>query len=300
MDMLARQDTPKLLRPFRMKSEAARTLVAGTCGGCASILVCHPLDTIRTRLQTAAPGEYAGAWDCAVASVRAEGVAALYKGLLVPLLAQGAYKAIMFGVYGACRRRVTESTGRSELEPSEIFACGAFAGGANALVLTPVELVRNRLQVARSAGLTVAGALADAAKAAGGSRLRGAYRGVCATLLRDVPGVGAYYAAFEIARRAAVARRGPGAVLSLPELAAAGAAGGAAFWTVALPFDCVKSRLQVGQGTSTWATLAATVRAGGLPALYVGYGSALVRGVPGAAVVFAVYGSVEARLREDS
>ena len=61
MDMLARQDTPKLLRPFRMKSEAARTLVAGTCGGCASILVCHPLDTIRTRLQTAAPGEYAGA-----------------------------------------------------------------------------------------------------------------------------------------------------------------------------------------------------------------------------------------------
>ena len=40
--------------------------------------------------------------------------------------------------------------------------------------------------------------------------------------------------------------------------------------------------------------------AGGLPALYVGYGSALVRGVPGAAVVFAVYGSVEARLREDS
>ena len=39
---------------------------------------------------------------------------------------------------------------------------------------------------------------------------------------------------------------------------------------------------------------------GMLPALYVGYGSALVRGVPGAAVVFAVYGSVEARLREDS
>ncbi|KAH8062266.1 hypothetical protein JL722_3180 [Aureococcus anophagefferens] len=93
--------------------------------------------------ETAAPGEYAGAWDCAVASVRAEGVAALYKGLLVPLLAQGAYKAIMFGVYGACRRRVTESTGRSELKPSEIFACGAVAGGANAFVLTPVELVRN-------------------------------------------------------------------------------------------------------------------------------------------------------------
>ncbi|KAK7250035.1 hypothetical protein SO694_00006040 [Aureococcus anophagefferens] len=102
----------------------------------------------------------------------------------------------MFGVYGACRRRVTESTGRSELKPSEIFACARRAGRRRAAVLTPVELV--------------------------------------------------------------------------------------------------------GQGTSTWATLAATLRAGGLPALYVGYGSALVRGVPGAAVVFAVYGSVEARLREDT
>ena len=36
----------------------------------------------------------------------------------------------------------------------------------------------------------------------------GVYRGLGATLLRDVPGVGAYYAAFEAMRRRAVALRG--------------------------------------------------------------------------------------------
>ena len=38
------------------------------------------------------------------------------------------------------------------------------------------------------------------------------------------------------------------------------------------------------------------VRAGGLRRIYVGYASALARGVPGAAVVFSVYGAVHERL----
>ena len=68
--------------------------------------------------------------------------------------------------------------------------------------------------------------------------------------------------------------------------------------TVALPFDHVKSRMQVGaEGASTLGALGAVVRTHGPARLYVGYGSALLRGIPGAAVVFAVYGTVEARLR---
>ena len=49
----------------------------------------------------------------------------------------------------------------------------------------------------------------------------GLYRGLGATLLRDVPGVGAYYAAFEAMRRRAVALRGS-PKLELAELAVAG------------------------------------------------------------------------------
>ena len=167
----------------------------------ASILAVHPLDTVRTRLQAAPAGAYRGAWHCARATLRREGPLALYKGLAWPLAAQGLYKAVMFGVYGAASRALRGGDPARPLAAHEVFAAGGVAGGANALVLAPVELVRNRFQVA--AGRTTLRAVLREAVAAGGL-----YRGLGATLLRDVPGVGAYYAAFEAMRRRAVALRG--------------------------------------------------------------------------------------------
>ena len=274
-----------------VENETLRTVISGTCGGMASILAVHPLDTVRTRLQAAPAGAYRGAWHCARATLRREGPLALYKGLAWPLAAQGLYKAVMFGVYGAASRAFRGGDPARPLAAHEVFAAGGVAGGANALVLAPVELVRNRFQVA--ARRTTLRAVLREAAAAGG-----VYRGLGATLLRDVPGVGAYYAAFEAARRRAVALRGS-PKLSLAELAVAGAGGGVAFWTVALPLDFAKTRLQVGAeagSASVAGVLRDAVRAGGLRRVYVGYASALARGVPGAAVVFSVYGAVHERL----
>jgi len=268
-------------------------MAAGTCGGMASILVCHPLDTIRT------PSAFGGggAWSVAAQTVRSEGALALYKGLSGPLLAQGAYKAVMFGVYGKASSALRRRAGGRELRTGEVFWCGAAAGGANAAVLAPVELVRNRRQIARGAGpapslRAIAAAAAEGPGAV--NAVRGLYRGLGATLARDVPGVGAYYAAFDLARRELPAGAGAG----WRRNAAAGAVGGAAFWTLALPLDCLKARIQVGAlpGGAAAALLAACRAPGGVAALYVGYASALARGVPGAAVVFAVYGQVEAEL----
>ena len=274
-----------------VENETLRTVISGTAGGIASILAVHPLDTVRTRLQAAPAGAYRGAWHCARVTVRREGPLALYKGLAWPLAAQGLYKAVMFGVYGAASRALRGGDPARPLAAHEVFAAGGVAGGANALVLAPVELVRNRFQVA--AGRTTLRAVLREAAAAGG-----VYRGLGATLLRDVPGVGAYYAAFEAMRRRAVALRGS-PKLELTELAVAGAGGGVAFWTVALPLDFAKTRLQVGAeagSASVAGVLLDAVRAGGLRRVYVGYASALARGVPGAAVVFSVYGAVHERL----
>jgi solute carrier family 25 carnitine/acylcarnitine transporter 20/29 len=63
-----------------------------------------------------------------------------------PLAAQGVYKAVMFGVYGSMQRRITGGE-RRPLALWELYVSGAVAGGANTLVVAPVELVRNRLMV---------------------------------------------------------------------------------------------------------------------------------------------------------
>ena len=116
-----------------VENETLRTVISGTCGGMASILAVHPLDTVRTRLQAAPAGAYRGAWHCARVTVRREGPLALYKGLAWPLAAQGLYKAIMFGVYGAASRALRGGDPARPLAAHEVFAAGGVAGGANAL-----------------------------------------------------------------------------------------------------------------------------------------------------------------------
>ena len=105
----------------------------------------------------------------------------------------------------------------------ELFACGSFAGGINSFCVTPVELVRNRLimQFHRtSAPSAVSNAAPNAAPEAAAAAVRysgpldvvrqvvraegaaGMWRGLAPTLARDIPGVGMWYLAFEIAKRA--------------------------------------------------------------------------------------------------
>ena len=62
----------------------ARDLGAGTFGGCAGITFGQPLDTIKVRLQ-ARPGRFRGITDCALRTVKHEGMRGLFKGLVPPL-----------------------------------------------------------------------------------------------------------------------------------------------------------------------------------------------------------------------
>ncbi len=119
-----------------------------------------------------------------------------------PLAAQGVYKSIMFGGYEAAQRIVkatrSDSKAASPLSLLELFFCGGFAGALNSLVVTPVELVRNRLMVQYSrvaAGASTtnyAGPLDAVRQIVKENGMRGLWRGQVPTLCRDFPGVGWY------------------------------------------------------------------------------------------------------------
>lgn len=46
-------------RPLRI-SRTSKDVLSGTAGGIAQVLVGQPLDMLKVRLQTAAPGTYSG------------------------------------------------------------------------------------------------------------------------------------------------------------------------------------------------------------------------------------------------
>lgn len=137
-------------------SDSVKDFVAGTVGGFAGKLLDYPADTIKVLLQTQGSSSkvYRGAWHAFTHTVETKGIAALYKGITSPLLGSMAENALLFWSYGLAKKAMGEeqlvAQGR-ELSLLQLSLAGAVAGATVPLVLTPVELIKCRLQVQSSA-----------------------------------------------------------------------------------------------------------------------------------------------------
>ena len=68
------------------RSEPTVNLLAGGAGGLASLVVGHPFDTVKVRLQTmrrggGGPPQYNNARDCLLKILRTEGAGTLFRGM---------------------------------------------------------------------------------------------------------------------------------------------------------------------------------------------------------------------------
>jgi solute carrier family 25 carnitine/acylcarnitine transporter 20/29 len=67
--------------------QSLRALVAGGVGGVCAVVVGHPFDLVKVRLQTAEKGVYSGAMDVVRKTIAREGMArGLYAGVSAPLV----------------------------------------------------------------------------------------------------------------------------------------------------------------------------------------------------------------------
>lgn len=279
-------------------NDALRNLACGSVAGMVSQAVCHPIDTMRTRLQTAQP-RFESLRHCVQYTARNEGIRGFYKGMQTPFLAQGVYKAVIFSVQGATLRALTAANNSSDNSSSKdagarapamahVCASGAVAGAANSIVVTPVEFVRNRLQMqygnTTGAKARYAGPLDVVRQTVAGRGARTLFTGLPATMARDGPGMALFFLAFDTAKRAIAARQGPDQPLQLAHTVMAASCAGIAFWSWALPVDTVKSVVQSpgNEGRSIRSVLAEMYRTGGTPRFFRGWQAAFVRGIPGA------------------
>eukprot|EP01065_Artemidia_motanka_P007033 TRINITY_DN13456_c0_g1_i2.p1 TRINITY_DN13456_c0_g1~~TRINITY_DN13456_c0_g1_i2.p1 ORF type:complete len:314 (+),score=74.60 TRINITY_DN13456_c0_g1_i2:60-944(+) len=237
--------------PWRALAEFA----GGTVGGALQALVGHPLDLVKTRLQTD-PGRYAGAVDCLKQTVRGEGMHGLFMGVSAPLVLNGAMTAIMFSTNGRCKRAVAGARGKDvgKLGFVEQTLAAWMTAPVYCFFLTPVELVKARLQVARTAGTAppYTGPLSCVRHTLRSEGVRGLFRGFYATTAMRVVGSPCYFVSYQQARTWLTdgGRRQTTASTAL----VAGGFSGVAFWTVAFPADLIKSRMQTdrtGDGAKT-------------------------------------------------
>ncbi|RLN69098.1 hypothetical protein BBJ29_000699 [Phytophthora kernoviae] len=247
-----------------------KSVAAGSISGMASVVACHPFDTIRTRLQLS-PARFRGFFHCASETIQRESVRGLYKGFLPPFFSQGVYKAIIFTTSSTLRNDVLPNLSMLQpvLTPTVVsLTAGAVAGGINAFLVAPVELVRNRLQVQydnQPETRKYRGAYHCANQVMRTEGVLALWKGLTTTVIRDSLGVAFYFLGYDFARqRLAVS----GNLGDTATLLTAGAFGGISFWAVALPFDTVKSLIQAdgkeGKYTGLVSSTVRLVREGGV------------------------------------
>ncbi|XP_065218810.1 mitochondrial carnitine/acylcarnitine carrier protein [Planococcus citri] len=271
--------------------------LAGGLGGVCTVLVGHPLDTIKVRLQTmplVKAGEsplYRGTWDCAVKTVQKEGFKGLYKGMSAPLTGVAPIFAISFLGYGL-GKKIFAGNSEAELTKLQILYAGAFSGIFTTSIMAPGERIKCLLQVQDSAKKVQYNGPVDVIKklySEGG--IRSIYKGTCATLLRDIPASGMYFMTYEVIKEALTPAEkqdtlGQKLLIAIP----AGGMAGILNWVVAMPADVLKSRLQTApEGTypnglrDVFRKLMAEE---GVPALFKGITPVMVRAFPANAACF--------------
>ncbi|KAL0271229.1 UNVERIFIED_CONTAM: hypothetical protein PYX00_008393 [Menopon gallinae] len=225
--------------------------LCGGFGGICTVILGHPLDTIKVRLQTMPkppPGVapmYTSTWDCARKTFKYEGVRGLYKGMSAPLTGVAPIFAFSFFGYSFGKDVVTWGENR-KLTNTEFFLAGAFSGIYTTFVMAPGERIKTLIQVQQGGGPQKYSGPIDVIKdlyKTGG--IRSIFKGTLATFLRDVPGSGMYFMTYEILKeRMADKNEESGVVLRTLKTAFAGGMSGIFYWALATPADVIKNRLQ--------------------------------------------------------
>lgn len=267
-----------------------RSLIAGSAAGSLSVLVCHPLDVLRVRIQTQQqhrPTDY---------SIRA-----LYRGLIPPFLAQAAYKAVIFSTNEAIKRILEGPTFnfKNDYHFGTIFVSGFIAGFVNSFLVSPVELIRTR-QIINHTSISL-----EVDRIIRRDGFQSLWRALPSTILRDSIGVGIYLTTFEFSKSLLANQNLDRNNCSNAQRFLAGSLSGLAFWIWALPIDTVKSNIEVSSfreggshyckstksniAASTWQTTKRLIADGGFRALFHSWPVAFGRGIPSAAVTLTSY-----------
>mmetsp|Transcript_2450 Transcript_2450/g.3317 ORF Transcript_2450/g.3317 Transcript_2450/m.3317 type:complete len:305 (-) Transcript_2450:217-1131(-) len=274
----------------------------GAIGGVCNVVVGHPIDLVKVRLQTAAASGQPAANAMIAAAAqpstfgalntifRTEGVVGLYRGVAAPLLAVTPAFAITFWSYDFATRflRRNESP-ESEQTLSQTVIAGGFSGIPLAMVFGPSERIKCLMQVNKHAYSSFWGC-ARSLYAEGG--MRSIFRGTTATMMRDCPGNAAYFGTYELVKRNLSAQFDP-PERSSPSLGVTFMAGGFAGisnWIIAIPFDVIKSRYQTapaGTYKNLFEVLQQLLAKEGPGALFRGLSPALLRAFPANAACLA-------------
>ncbi|KAM8939788.1 solute carrier family 25 member 45 [Pelodytes ibericus] len=280
----------------------AAEFVAGWISGALGLVVGHPIDTVKVRLQT--QSRYHGILDCILKTYRKETISGFFKGMSFPVVTVAVSNSLMFGSYSNALLYLSGTEVKDWKNPPtnlHITIAGCFSGLVQVFVTAPVDLIKVRLQNQTESFKShmkpthvktlYRGPVHCAACIFREEGIAGLYRGSIALALRDIPTIGLYFLTYEVLCKWLTKKEEvPGAWTML----FAGGCAGTVGWMAANPMDVMKSRLQMDgmQGVKYQGLLdcfAKSIRQEGIRVLFKGITINSLRAFPVNAVTFLSY-----------
>lgn len=186
------------------------------------------------------PGQFTGTFDALVKISRNEGITSLWSGLPPTLLMAIPATVIYFTAYDRLRVDLWSWYGTSQQPLWIPIFCGAAARCIAATTISPLEMVRTKMQSQKMSYWEISRAVGQLVKIEGPLSL---WRGLGPTLLRDIPFSSIYWAGYEFMKQK-LDQRHPSLRFSLT----AGAIAGSLAAVATLPFDVAKTHRQIELG----------------------------------------------------
>jgi len=271
-----------------------KEFIAGGIGGIFEVVSCHPLDTIKVRLQTMTVPAYRGTIDCLQKTVSDEGLLGLYKGMAAPVAIASPCQALTFLGYGLGKiglEKYNASDHTYKMGVSDFFLAGALSGVFTTIVVTPGERIKCLLQIQRGTGSpkVYSGPTDCVKKLYRSGGIKSLFRGTLLTLARDVPSTGVYFASYEVSKKMLLPAVVDPGKLYVSSIMAAGGIAGCLAWLVGIVPDVLKSRYQTGNYKSVTHLVNEIIRTEGMRGMCRGFVPVMLCAAPANAFCFLGY-----------
>ncbi|XP_062176688.1 uncharacterized protein LOC133881700 [Alnus glutinosa] len=278
-------------------------MIAGSIAGTVEHLAMFPVDTVKTHMQAmvSCPVKSVGVRQALRSILRSEGPAGLYRGIGAMGLGAGPAHAVYFSVYEVCKKYFS---GGNPNNSAAHAVSGVFATVASDAVFTPMDMVKQRLQLSNSPYRGVLDCVKRVLKEEGFRAFYASYR---TTVIMNAPFTAVHFTTYEATKRGLMEISPESASDErLAVHATAGAAAGALAAVVTTPLDVVKTQLQC-QGVcgcdrytngSIGDVLQTIVRKDGYRGLMRGWVPRMLFHAPAAAICWSTYEAAKTFFQE--
>lgn len=210
------------------------SLACGVLFGATTVIVGHPFDTIKTRMQADSVYQNLTTRGVAIDIYKTQGIRGFYSGFFPPFIGSSIFRSIQFAAYGftvASFRDEDSLLRRTKIAGVEarVILGGIVSGTCRAVIESPLDFLKTQKQVRSNLSVMSFAQL---------------YKGFTATLGRNILLMTTFFAVIDR--------------LSDWDSFARGGTATTAAWTLVWPLDVVKSRMQASPHAR--ASLTSTIR----------------------------------------